>query len=372
MATTDKEYRLKITGDSREFGAAAKKAAAEINAVTDGAKQLAGTLTGGLIGGGLIQTIETGARMIYKVIQDARQLMRDAEDLDVSTQSVQYSKNLNTLAGFREEDRVVIKAQVNARQARSEAESGSPEALQAFRSLGMDLAKVSKMETDQLLQEILEAVPKDLSRDQRIALRTILGEQEGASLEQLAAGGFFRNSRVRELAGFSAKTQFDETFTPSDLAALRARLKVDLEPLARFGRGDENRAKILEEQNRARAEQIEREGKSVAIQLLQIRRERELASIEAAATTDPVRRAKINARINDLDAQRNVLTLAAPPTQQANPFQVDAYTRTGLRAFGSGDAALNLQREQLRAIQSMDKRIQRLAIEVGVELAKNL
>lgn len=368
----DKEYRLRITGDARELGAATKKAKDDINSVTDGAKQLAGTLTGGLIGGGLVQTIETGARMIYKVIQDARQLIRDAEDLDVTPQSVQYSRNLNTLAGFKPEDQVLLRAQVNARQARSEAEAGSPEAKQAFSALGLVMSQISKMDTDQLLQEILESVPKEPSRDQRIALRTIIGEAEGASLEQFPGGGFFKDARVRQLAGFTAKTQFDEAFTPKDLAALRARNKIDLEPLARFGRGDENRATILEEMNRARAEQIEREKKSVAVQLLEIRRERELRTIDLSETANPVRRAQIRARINDLDAQKNSLTLSPPSATQLTPYQIDSYTRTGLRAFGSGDASLNLQKEQLRSIQQMEKRMQRLAVEMGVELAKNL
>jgi hypothetical protein len=399
-SNADKEYRLRITGDARELGATTKKATQWLNELKAESIGLASALTGGLIGGGIGGAVNFIVEKISEKIRETRQLMIDADRLDLKPSDLKNARRAEELLNLPSD--TIARGIENARQARAEAAKGDPNALMAWKDLGLKQGDISGLGPNELFTAIAETLRKGngvVSDAQRTATSQIIGKDiaaalipyfvgvpkgtldwvtlsqqamQQASVEEGGSGGFNKNiQRMVERGGIdftNLKDASDALANPN----FRKRFRADLEPLAQFGQGDENRAKILDENNERRRTEIDRQYKSVAVQQLELKRERERIEMLRDAEPNVVRRKQYDAQLLDLYGQQRALEMTPQNRAPITPYQFDAYTRVGLRAFGSGDATLNLQKDQLKSIRGMEKRLQQLAVEVGVELAKNL
>lgn len=375
MATTDKEYRLKITGDSRELGRSTKEAAAALNTLKQEAVSLGSALTGGLFGGGISGAVLFAVNRVAEVVREARQLVIDAEHSDISSSSAQLLKNQGRVLGLA--DGSLLGAIGTARQQRSEALAGAPEAAKAFESLGLSLKRIKDLEPDNLFLEIVQSLRPDATSAQRAAFRTLLGAQAGAELEGFAAGGFFRSNRALSLVELSQ--DFNDRaigVSPDNLDALiRKRFKADFEPLAQYGVGSENRAAKLDEELRQRVLNLSRQQLTIEERIKAVTEERDSILSRAAAETNVERRRRLELRAVDYEAE--LLQLSAVPVSQpaasgesATPS--DQFTRVGRYLFGAGAGSVDVGRQSLQTLKDVKTILEKAPSEIGRSVADNL
>ena len=384
-SNADKEYRLRITGDARELGEATKKATASLNTLKQEAVGLGSALTGGLLGGGIAGAVGFAVNLIGEKIRETRDLMRDAERLDISPGSAEFSKNQERLLGV---NGTIFSAIENARQQRSEALAGAPASAKAFESIGLSLEKIRNLNPDDLFLSIVREFPKDPRKDQREALRKLLGEKAGAELEGFAAGGFFRSNEVIQAASLG---RVMEELTKNNIGKLgaefqdspaavntRKRFKADFEPLPEFTR-DQN----AEGRRRANVEiynQLLRDQLPIQERIKAIRGDIAKADTQIMAMAEgPLRQQEISrqaGRFALLNQLQNGSVAGAPSSAGAlaTPAGLpsDSFTRVGRYFFGAGDPSLNVGRENLKTLQDVRRLLEKLPKETGREVASNL
>ena len=382
-SNADKEYHLRITGDSRDLGEATKRAATNLNAVKQEAIGLASALSGGLIGGGLAGIVGFAVNKIGEKIRETRDLMRDAERLDVSPESARFTADQERLLGTKG---VINAATEAARQQRSEALAGSPVAAKAFESIGVSLQKIRDLKPDDLFMEIVQAFPSNPSVAQRDAFRRIVGERAGAELEGFAAGGFFRSNEAIQAAKLGGIMEMVTRYNIGELGVefqdspaavqTRKRFKEDLEPLPQFSRDQGAEARRManaETYNQLIREQLPLQQKIAEIRADIVKSDAKIMSMAEG----PLRQQEISRQASRFAALNQLQTGAsgggtAAPGSVPEAIPSDSFTRVGRYVLGAGDPSVNIGRESLQTLRSLKTLLEKLPAETGRELAANL
>ncbi len=390
MANSDKEFRLRITGDARELGQSTKTAAASLNELKKEAMGLGSALTGGLVGGGIAGAVSFAVDKIRAVIQEARDLARTAQELNINPESAKYNRNLSKIMGV--EEGTVNNAVGNLRQARSDALAGSPEAVRAFEDLGLSLEKIKNMEPDQMFQELAQNMTGRGDNRSREAFRRLVGEREGGAIDEFAVGGFFGNRQVIDLAGSSGKMaaseftsavkaigtgQFGDLGRNTELENFRGQFKTDLEPLANYGRSQDVEGRRLanaEAYNKALRDQL-----PVQERILALRKEIADADqrILGMANT-PLRQQEISRQAARMSELNQLTTSTAPsggngPTSQIAMNPSDQFTRVGRYFFGAGNATNDIPKQSLETLRKVQTLLEKSdANAIGRAVAESL
>jgi hypothetical protein len=404
MATTDKEYRLKITGDARELGRSTKEAAASMNSLKQEALGLGAALTGGIIGGGVAGVISSVIGKVTDMLREARQLARDAERLDISRGAARGMRNLESLLAL--EPGTFGSATSSVRQQVQEAAAGSPEAIKAIESFGLRLESLSRLSPDQQLSAVLRAAGgmNRMNDAQRAQFRTLVGSG-GADLEAYVSRVDMSNleafssaqtealSNIAELVrgvsavptGYRLLSRMmgpvgDVPFQAAEALDARERarrdgLKEQYEPLAQYGVGSENRAAKLDEELRQRVLSLSRQQLTIEERIKAVTEERDSVLRRAAAETNVERRRRLELRAVDYEAE--LLQLGAVPQSQptasgesATPS--DQFTRVGRYLFGAGAGSVDVGRQSLQALKDVKTILEKAPSEIGRSVADNL
>jgi hypothetical protein len=404
-SNADKEYHLRITGDSRDLGEATKRAATNLNAVKQEALGLASALSGGLIGGGVVGVVTTLVGKVTEMIRDARLLAKESERLDISRNSVRGMRNVESALAL--EPGTLGSATSSVRQQVQEALAGSPEAIKAINDFGLRLESLSRLSPDQQLSAVLSAAGGmgRMNDSQRASLRTLAGPG-AADLEGYVGKFNFKDFAGYSSEAFGALSSFQEmvrgvSAIPSGYRSLsramgpagdslfqaaqalderdrakREQLKEQYEPLAQFGIGSENRATKLEEELRQRVLALSRQQLSVDERITAAQTERDKILQRAASETNVERRRRLQLRATEYESEILQLQGLQPKTSAsgATPAAIasDSFTRVGRYFLGAGDPSVNIGRESLQTLRSLKTLLEKLPAETGREVASNL
>lgn len=307
-----KSLEVTITGkdDLTEKARAAQKSLNELRRETDA---IVSGFTGGLIGGGLASTVLAAANVVRGVLKEAQQLVNEARRLGVDTLDLGRAKLLGLATG---EEGIASASIVSARQARAEALAGDPTFTKAFRDLGMTIESIQKLNPLELQKAVIEAFRQGpRQRDQREALRDIFGDQAGSSMESLAAGGFFSGGRLEQtlkgIASWLSQSPVGLVSLPlipgkslgARAADLLAGFREPMEPLSQFGRGDEERLKMMREINAQRSAEIARSQLSTEEQINKAVEERARIQKLIDSEVNPVARERLIMRQLGVEAE---------------------------------------------------------------------
>lgn len=342
----DKELKIKITGDASQLGAESKKAVDAFNGIRASATSMLAAFTGGLIGGGIAGGIQAAVGLIGQRLREARELLEDADRLNVDAGTAQAVKNISTATGGLP----IAEAIQSARRARSEALAGDPEYVRAFERLGIVLGNIADMDPATLFYQIVNAAEQfdpaaHNAREQFAALTRLLGSRDLAGdITQFALGGLFRDQRL-----FSESGDIFAGLVGRSTEA-RAQLKKDFELPGQFGLGDENRAARIRQDNDQRELAIKRSTLSVEQQIAAVTAERAALEAQMASETDVVKRERLRSDILNLEAERVRLGQSDASAGRQQPLQSisvpsDEFAQRGLFIGGQQQVPGILQRQ---------------------------
>lgn len=310
-----KSVEIEINGRAEGITQAARTAQTEINRLSSETKQLLSSFSGGLIGGGMVAGVLAAANIARTVLREFGAVLIEARRLQVSPLDIGRGRLLGMAAG---DPKSIESSIVAARQGRAEALAGDPNFTKAFRDLGLNLAEVAKLNPAELQQAIIDAFRRsDMGKDQREALRALFGEQAGSALEPLAAGGFLsRGSLGQEIAKAIASGVANSPLATGALAVsipgqsiLRglngfiASQSQSMDPLPRFGQGDEQRVGMMREINTQRAAEISRAQLTTEQRLNAALQERSRLVQLIEGTVNPIARERLVSRALGVEAE---------------------------------------------------------------------
>jgi hypothetical protein len=319
--SNEKKLTIRIDADDRAT-ARLRAIQQNINQANRSLNEVASAVTGGLIGGGIMASMMAAIGIARELIDKAGKLVIDSRQLGVTPSGLQRARDLAAAAGSPELANQSIQ---NARQARAEALAGEPNAAKAFRDLGLSVESLAKANPLALRDAILEAFrTSSQGREQREALRGLLGNEAGTALESLAAGGFFsREGMLKDaakrfastwisnptLVGLSEKgggMPLGQLAFPwindvlSGIVQIRSRR---MDPLAQFGQGDEERVGMMREINTQRAAELSRSQLTTEQRLNAALQERARLLNLIENTVNPIARERLVARALGVEAE---------------------------------------------------------------------
>jgi hypothetical protein len=331
---------------------AASRAIKEIKIATTGF--LSG-ITGGIVGGGLGAGIAAaGLGAIGQMINVYKEYLRignEADKMDVSrTKFVGYME----AGGFIGGGEVLIPNAINsARQARSDAAAGQPEALEAFRNLGLKLKDIEGLSPDRLFVKIADSFkdgdPTNTAR--RFAASKVLGREAADQLVPYFLGGSDPGRRIN----------FDRIETISPIIGdpeIRKKYRADVEPLSTYGFANEEQARKAQEQNLQRALLIARAQLSTEERTTLAVQERARLLKLIAGEGDPLKKQKLIGDALQVEAELADIDGAGKKVgRQDNGF--GQRRSDPLRSFGADlsrfapTLSTNLQERQISEIRTL-------------------
>lgn len=348
------EYELR--GKDTSFGNTVKNAVKAVGELKSAGAQVLSSFTGGLIGGGIAQSVVAAVGLIRETIREAKELANQADKLDISRRNLKGAKRIGEALDVGEAIPAGVEA---ARQARSEFKKSETEAVKAFERLGITLKEIEKLSPDKLFARVADSFkgvePTD---ERRFAAQTILGKEVADALVPYFVGG--ERSRVRANFGMDPQMRLNFNNLPGlgrEAMAfrdpeVRKRYRADLEPLSTFGLDNDEKVRRL---NDAAAEMEARNARallSTEKQRLAITEQRLKVQREMEMEPNLARKAKLRGDIAQLVAESNALS-AADITTGMKPISrdMDQMARAGFFRGGAPDIATDTMRKQLIEMQ---------------------
>lgn len=351
------EYELR--GKDTSFGNTVKNAVKAVGELKSAGAQVLASFTGGLLGGGIAQSVVSAVGLIRDTIRETNDLLDRADKLDVKARVLKQLERTEQTLGL---DRgTVAGALESARQARSDFQAGDPAAARAFGRLGLSGSQIEGLTPDQLLLTIGKAFREaGANRENRFALSQIIGSQGENSLAPFFAGGL--DLGLAKNAPQGTGWIVDRLYA----AMNKGRFKAEMEPLSTFGLENEERARRL---NEAAAELEARNARallSTEERRLKITEQRLKLQREMESEIDPVRRAQRRADIAQLVAEANSLA-AADIKSGMKPISrdMDQIARAGFFRGGAPDIATETMRKQLVQLERISALLKSLPPEIA-------
>lgn len=363
-ANAAKAIKVTITADSTQLGSATKQAVSQLNELKSAGMALLSGFTGGLVGGGILGAVTGVVNLIGGQIRSVRELMRDAESLNVDFQTAWGYRNLSKGTGLP-----IAEAVQGTRRARAEALAGDPNFTEAFAQLGVDLEKIRSVNPGVLFNEVVKAMkaldPESKNfREQFDAVGRILGSRKLAEdLTPFARGGLFEEGRFYTQSGgiFADALAGNGIFSLSDPMALQ-KYKKDFEAPGSFGIGDQTKAARMDENIRERVLALTRSQMSVEQQITMIIERRNALEKEISETGDVVKQRRLREKMLTLDESLVALSANQSKEIQARMPNVrtdaDEFARRGL--YIGGGQGMSLQEQQVQRLTGIEQGIRQL------------
>lgn len=362
---------------TKEFEAASREGDKVRAARAKVFNDLASGLTGGLVGAGAISSIMSIAAVVSRMMEDAGRLMIEAKRLGVGAPALARERALASMSGNAG---LADQSIVAARRARAEAMAGDPDYVKAFKDLGLELGGLGQLRPMDLRQTVMDAFRRSSKQgEQREALRAILGQEAGDAFESYIAGGFMGGGFIRStfneflskvltspklMASIDRGLKIHGLDVGKGVLAVMERMvdtqRVEFEPLAQFGQGNEKRLARMREVNIQAAAELSRRMLPVEEQITAAVAERLRLQRLIAETVDPANREKLRGDLLQVNAQILALAQSDPATVKgvggaaamAWPKSSDPLRNLGFdlgRIWGAGGAA-NYQKETVNAL----------------------
>lgn len=360
----DKELKVKISGDASQLGAESRKAVGLLNEIKGAANSLISGFTGGLLGGGVAGGIAAAVNMVAEQIRDARRLMSEARNMEVSSGFLRGARAVSEYLTGQES--VITSSIENATQTRSNAVFGDPNAEGSMTRLGVrvqDIAGLSKEELFSTLVAAFRSGPD--TRDRRAALADFFGEnQVNRLLPYLVGKGgkqvdFDSLIKSQSLPSWMLGPLLRELPNRSGFDSV---YRGDAEPISRAGLGDENRAARLRSENDQRALAVKRSQLSIEEQITAVAAQRAELEARMNAETDVVKKERLRSDLISLDAEKVRLdqesARAVRPSAAHQSFtpQADEFAQRGMFIGGQQRVPGILER-QLAELQAVVREI---------------
>lgn len=361
MASTDKALKIAITADSTQLGAATKQAVGQLNEVKSAAMSMLQAFTGGLIGGGVVGTVQTVVSLVSAQIKEARQLLKDAKSADLDRSFLRGARMFG--ASINAPENTVEMAIGNARQARSDALGGDLNAIENFRRLGIALQEIERMAPEELFERISKAFKDgDLSKNRLAAGAAILGVAQAQALIPYMAGGSGGSLNMSEMF----RTQGSYMNMIPGVGALRTtgyanaidsgKFKQDIEPITFAGIGNEERTARLRAQNDQQALANKRALMTIEEQISDIVKTRAKLEVDMAKEGNSYKKEQIRTSILGLEADTDRLRKEAARMPNVSALSnsqrdVDQFARMGL--FIGGGRGVTLQEQQVNLLREV-------------------
>lgn len=361
------EYEMR--GKDTSFGSTVKDAVAAVNQLKGAGAAVLSSFTGGLIGGGISQSIIAAVSLIRDLIREARQLAVEAERLGRSVPTTRGVKNLETALNLPAG--TIPSAAGAVENAVQEALQGSSSMKRQFEVLGLTPKALNGVDKLEQLFRVLEAFgTAGAGPEQRFAARQIIGGGTDA-LEPYAIGGKSRlnfrdtvaqlrllsdNATLRSLEGNSA---YVAAISPETRAAFqqfqslrdvkgRQGLRAELPGYSAFGLENAERVRRM---NESAAEMEARNARSLLTadqQRLAITEQRLKLQRQMESETDPLRRAQLRGDIAQL-AGESLAISAREIRSGMKPVSndMDQLGRAGFFRGAAPDVSTELMRKQL-------------------------
>jgi hypothetical protein len=267
--------------------------------------------------------------------------------------------------------------------------AGDPNFTKAFRDLGLNLAEVAKLNPAELQQAIIDAFQQSRTgKDQREAFRLLMGEQAGTALEPLAAGGFLQRDgfTVDAVKAFASAITSSELATGmlstsvpggdllSSLNSFIGAQSMPMEPLARFGQGDEQRVGMMRELNAQRAAEVSRAQLTTEQRLNAALQERARLVQLIEGTVNPISRERLVSRALGVEAEilnlqqnrgsEQMLSKLGIPVGQGASRSIDPLRALGFDLGRLSGAGPNYPQELVKQGQEHQRTLEAIRTEV--------
>lgn len=348
------EYELR--GKDTSFGNTVKNAVKVVGELKSAGAQVLSSFTGGLIGGGIAQSLVSAVGLVRDLIREARDLANQADKLDITRRNLKGAQRIGEALDIGEAIPQGIEA---AKQARSDLRKNETEAVKAFERLGITLAEINQLSPDKVFARVADAFkgvePTD---ERRYAAQVILGKQVADALVPYFVGG--QSSELRAQMGMDPQLRLNfgnlpglgrEAMAFKD-PEVRKRYRADLEPLSTFGLDAEEKVRRMNESVQELRDRNNRANLSAEKQLLDITEKRLKKQREAESETDPKRKVQLEMDIEQLRAQG--IAVKAGMTRSGIPGisrDMDQMARAGFFRGGAPDIATDTMRKQLAEMQ---------------------
>lgn len=365
------EYELR--GKDTSFGNTVKNAVKVVGELKSAGAQVLSSFTGGLIGGGIAQSLVSAVGLVRDLIREARDLANQADKLDITRRNLKGAQRIGEALDIGEAIPQGIEA---AKQARSDLRKNETEAVKAFERLGITLAEINQLSPDKVFARVADAFkgvePTD---ERRYAAQVILGKQVADALVPYFVGG--QRSELRAQMGMDPQLRLNfgnlpglgrEAMLFKD-PEVRKRYRADLEPLSTFGLDAEEKVRRL---NEAAAEQEARNARMLLTtdkQRLAIVEQRLKLQRAMESETDLIRKARQRFDLAQLIAEENVfkandIKLGMKPISR----DMDQMARAGFFRGGAPDIATDTMRKQLAEMQRIAALLKTLPAGIAREM----
>lgn len=384
------EYELR--GKDTSFGNTVKNAVKVVGELKSAGAQVLSSFTGGLIGGGIAQSVLSTVNLIRDVIREARQLQVNAEKFGVSQRQQRGFANLETALDFSAGTFGTVASTVE--NAVQEALQGNAEMTRQFGALGLKPKELEGLSKVEQMFRVLESFRvAGGGAEQRFALRQVLGSGAEA-LEPYALGGrsqldfrqavdelarLQQNETLRWLEGNSA---IAASIRPENQAAFqmfrglrdvneRQAFRGELPGYSDFGLNRGRRLARADENLAANVRELERANLAPEQQLNQILQER-------ARLYQAIREAKDPELQRQLIGQELGLAMKQQQLEQASVGKavglkgisrdMDQMARAGFFRGGAPDIATDTMRKQLAEMQRIAALLKTLPAGIAREI----
>ncbi len=303
------EYELR--GKDTSFGNTVKNAVKAVGELKSAGAQVLSSFTGGLIGGGIAQSVVAAVGLIRDTIREAKELANQADKLDISRRNLKGAKRIGEALDIGDAIPAGIEA---ARKARADFMQNETEAVKAFNRLGISLKEIQSLSPDKLFSRVADSFKGvEATRDRRFAAQTILGKEVADALVPYFVGG--ERSEARASFGMDPQMRLNFGNLPGigrEAMAfrdpeVRKRYRADLEPLSTFGLDNEEKIRRF---NDTAAEMRARNSRALLSdekQLLAITEQRMKLQRAAESERDPLKKAKMDIDIEQLYGEGNAI-----------------------------------------------------------------
>lgn len=384
------EYELR--GKDTSFGNTVKNAVKVVGELKSAGAQVLASFTGGLLGGGVAQSVLSTVNLIRDVIREARQLQVNAERLSVTQREARGFANVETALDLSQGTFGNVAGAVE--NAVQEALQGNAEMTRQFGALGLNPKELDGLSKVEQMFRVLEAFRgAGAGPEQRFAIRQVagasvegvepyaLGGTRSLDLRQTVAdlGRLQQNEMLRWLEGNSA---IAASISPENQAAFqtfqglrnvdaRQSLRANLGGFSDFGLNRGRRLARADESLAANVRELERANLAPEQQLNQILQERAKLYKDIRESKDPERQRQLIGLELGLAMKQQQLEQASAGKAvglKGISRDMDQMARAGFFRGGAPDIATDTMRKQLAEMQRIAAILKTLPPEIARQL----
>lgn len=381
------EYELR--GKDTSFGNTVKNAVKAVGELKSAGAQVLASFTGGLLGGGIAQSVLSTVNLIRDVIREARQLQVNAERFSISKNEARGFANLETALDLPKNTFGNIAGAVE--NAVQEALQGNAEMAKQFGAVGLDARELEGLsKVDQMFRVLAAFRSAGAGPEQRYALRQLFGGGAEA-VEPYAVGGSRQidwQTVVAEMARLSQNdiVRFIQGNASYDLYTHRAyglfkdlrdvegrsSMRGELAGYSEFGLNRGQRLSRIDESLAAEVRQLERQKLPLEEQLNRIIQERAVLMERILKASNPDNQRQLIGQEINLAMQEEQIRQRMAGAASGSGMAVtgisrnmDQLARAGFFRGGAPDIATETMRKQLMQLERISALLKSLPPEIA-------